>query len=433
MTWNGMIDRRPAVIVRAVDAADVVVAIAAAREHALPLSVRGGGHSVPGYGVNDGGLVIDLNAIRHVIVDPLNRRVTVGGGALWGDVDHATAPFGLVVPSGIISTTGVGGLTLGGGTGHLTRAFGLTCDSLVGADVVTADGQLVRANAVSHPELFWALRGGGGNFGVVTSFEFRLHPVGAVLAGPIFYDVAAAHDLLQLYRDFMHRAPTPLGAFFGFHLAPSLPLLPVAHHGAPVCMVVVCWPGAVDVGWEAIRPLLDHEAVIGCGVEALPFATFNCGSDALAPPGMHSYMRGKFVEELTDEMIDVHVQFGPKVPTETSGMHLYPIDGAAWNVAHDATAFSHRDMRYSTAVMSSWADPEGASTNVAWVREYSDALDALTPTGAYVNFMAEDEGPERLAATYRDNYERLAAIKLAYDPHNVFRMNQNIEPARPES
>jgi FAD/FMN-containing dehydrogenase len=429
--YNAMIDRRPAVLCRCADAADVIEAVRFARDNGLVLSVRGGGHGIPGYAMNDGGLVVDLSAMRHVLVDPAAERALVDGGATWADVDHATAAFGRAVPAGVISTTGVGGLTLGGGTGHLTRAFGLTCDSLVAADVVTADGQLVRASEGSHPELFWALRGGGGNFGVVINFEFRLHPVGTVLGGPIFYSAHEAADLLAFYRDFMREAPTELGAFFGFHMAPPLPFLAPEHHGRPVCLVAVCWPGDPEEGREVLRPLRDLPASIGDGVDEMSLPALNSGTDALAPPGLHNYLRGQFIEDLTDELIAVHTAeaHGLSVPTISSAVHLYPVDGAASTVASGDTAFSHRDARYSTVVAALWDDPRDTDANVRWVRNYWADLQGAAPRGGYVNFLADDDGAAGVRATYRDNYERLAAVKLAYDPNNVFRMNQNIEPA----
>ena len=333
-------------------------------------------------------------------------------GARWRDLDHR-----------------VGGLALGGGSGHLTRAFGLTCDSLIGADVVTADGQLVHASEHDHPELFWALRGGGGNFGVVISFEFRLHQVGTVLGGPIVYDARAAKELLGFYRDYMHEAPMDLGAFFGFHLAPPLPFVAEEHHGMPVCLIVVCWPGDVNEGREVIRPLLDLDSFVGSGVDAMPLATLNSASDALAPPGLHNYYRGHFIEDLTDDVIEVHARHGVTVPTVSSAVHLYPVDGAAAKVAPHDTAFSHREAHYSTAIAAIWEHPADSHRNVQWVREYWAALQAVAPGGGYVNFLADDQGTDDVRAAYRDNYERLAAVKLAYDPHNLFRMNQNIAPA----
>jgi FAD/FMN-containing dehydrogenase len=271
--------------------------------------------------------------MRHVVVDSATRRVIVGGGATWGDVDHATSPFGLAVPGGVVSTTGVGGLTLGGGSGHLTRPYGLTCDSLIAATVITADGRVVRATDESHPELFWALRGGGGNFGVVTSFEFALHPAGTVLMGAIVYDVAAAGEVMRRYDDHLERASEQLGALFGFGLGPALPFLPARHHGCPVALVVACWVGDESEGRDVLRPLQEHGAVLGSEVAPVPFAALNSMFDADAPPGMNNYWRGHFVTELTDELINVHVTYGPRVPTASSAVHLYPIDGAAARVA----------------------------------------------------------------------------------------------------
>ena len=427
--FNAMIDRHPAVICRCVDAADVIASIRFARSAGMVLSVRGGGHSAPGHAVNDGGLVVDLSAMRHVLVDPSERRAIVGGGATLGDVDHATAPFDLAVPSGVVSTTGIGGLTLGGGSGHLTRALGLTCDSLVSADVVTADGQLLRASESEHPELFWALRGGGGNFGVVVSFEFRLHTVGTVLGGALVYAATAAADLLRFYDDFMQQAPTELGAFFGFAIAPPLPFLDEKHHGTHVCLIVPCWPGDPDEGRDLLRPLLQHDALIGTGVETLPLATLNSATDALAPPGLHNYYRGHFSDGLDDDLIAVHAKRGVTVPNVFSVVHLYPIDGAAAKVAPGDTAFSHRDARYSTAIAAIWDDTGNAEEHQRWARDYWADLQAVAPGGGYVNFLADDDGAEGVRTTYRGNLERLAAVKLAYDPHNVFRMNQNIQPA----
>jgi FAD/FMN-containing dehydrogenase len=427
--YNRMIDRRPALIVRCVDDADVIDALVVAREAGLPLAVRGGGHSAPGYAVVDDGLVIDLSAMRHVLVDPVAGRAIVGGGATWGDVDHATSPFGLAVPGGVVSTTGVAGLTLGGGSGHLTRPYGLSCDSLISATVVTADGRLVRASEDSHPELFWALRGGGGNFGVVTSFEFALHPAGTVLSAVIVYDIAAAAEVMRCFDDHMRTAPDQLGAVLAFGLGPPVPFLPPQHHDRPVVLVIACWPGAEEEGRAALRPLLEHAAVRGADVAPVPFAALNSAFDADAPPGLYNYYRGHFVTDLTDEIIEVHTTYGPHVPNATSAVHLYAIDGVAGRVAADATAFSHRDARYSTGLAAIWADPADSDANIAWVREYWQALDAVAPNGGYVNFMSFDEGEAAVRATYGPNYERLAAIKTAYDANNLFRLNQNIKPA----
>jgi len=427
--YNGMIDRRPAVIVRCADTADVIAAVGLARDRGLPLSVRGGGHNVVGFGVNDDGLVIDLSLIRNVRVDAASQRVRVGGGATWGDVDHATHAYGLAVPAGIISTTGVGGLTLGGGTGHLTRAYGLTCDNLVSADVVTAAGDIVEASANADADLLWALRGGGGNFGVVTSFEFTACPVDNVLGGPIFYEAADARQLLARYRDFMHTAPEQLGAFFGFHLAPPLPFIPEDRVLDPMCVIVTCWAGDEAEGREVIRPLLEWGPPVAYHVDVMPFPALNSAFDPLLPPGLQHYWKGEFVKDLTDEIIDVHVEYGPKIPHVSSAVHIYPVDGAVWRVDPTDTAFNFRDVRYNTVLAAMYDDPTDTPANVAWVRDYWAALHEHSAGGAYVNFLGADDGPDRVASTYGKNFDRLRALKRTYDPTNLFRLNQNIDPA----
>jgi hypothetical protein len=428
--YNKMIDRRPAVVVRCVDEADVIAALNVARLQRLPLAVRGGGHSAPGYGVVEDGVVIDLAPMRHVVVDSANRRAIVGGGAKWADVDHATAPFGLALPGGVVSTTGVGGLALGGGSGHLTRSFGLTCDSLIGATVVTADGRVLHTSEASHPELFWALRGGGGNFGIVTSFEFALHPLGDVLSAIVIYDIGAAGDILRFFDDFMKRAPDELNAFIGFGLAPPIPSLDPSHHERPAGLVVACWTGEHNDGYEALRPLLEHPATLGSLVEPLPLAALNSMFDAGAPAGMHNYWRGHFVDELTDDIIRVHATFGPTVPNVSSTIHLYTIDGAAGRVPSDATAFCHRNARYSTVVGALWTDAGESDAYIGWVRDYWAALNDVAPNGGYVNFLSVDDGEAGVRATYGPNHERLTAVKLAYDSQNLFCHNQNIKPVR---
>ena len=424
---NGMIDRHPAAIARCADAADVIAAVDAAREQGLLVSVRGGSHNVNGFATNDGGLVIDLSAMRGVRVDPERRTARVEGGATWGDFDHAAHGFGLATTGGVVSTTGVAGLTLGGGIGHLARAHGLSCDNLLSADVVTADGRFLTASQTQHPDLFWALRGGGGNFGVVTSFEFRLHPVGTVIGGPVFYEIGAAREALSFYRDFMRNAPDELGAFFGFHLAPPLPFLPAERHGEPMCLIVACYAGDHDTGREVVRPLLDFGPPVGHHLGPIPYPALQGAFDALFPPGLQHYWKAEFVKELSDEVIDAHLTYGPRVPHVSSAVHLYPIDGAAGRVAPGDTAFSYRDARFATVIAAMYPDPGDTPANVAWVRDYHGALSAHSAGGAYVNFLME-EGQERVVASYRDNYQRLVEVKSAYDPANLFRMNQNIRP-----
>jgi FAD/FMN-containing dehydrogenase len=424
---SGMIDRHPAAIACCVDAADVIAAVDAARENGLLVSVRGGSHNVNGFGTNDDGLVIDLSRMHGVQVDPQRRTARVEGGATWGDLDHATHGFGLATTGGVVSTTGVGGLTLGGGIGHLTRAHGLSCDNLLSADVVTADGRFVTASRTEHPDLFWALRGGGGNFGVVTSFEFQLHPVGTVIGGPVFYEIGAAREALWFYRDFIGSAPDELGAFFGFHLAPPLPFLPADRHGQPMCVIVACYAGDHDTGRDVVQPLLDFGPPVGHHLGPIPYPALQSAFDPLYPPGLQHYWKAEFVKELTDQVIDVHMTYGPRVPHVSSAVHLYPIDGAAGRVAPGDTAFSYRDANFATVIAAMYPDPRDTPANVAWVREYHAALSAHSAGGAYVNFLME-EGQERIASTYRDNYPRLTEVKNAYDPGNLFRMNQNIKP-----
>jgi FAD/FMN-containing dehydrogenase len=425
--YNGMIDKRPALVARCADVADVLAAVGFARALGLPLAVRGGGHNAAGLGTCDGGLVVDLGRMRGVRVDPAGRTARVEGGATWGDVDHATHAFGLATPSGIISTTGVGGLTLGGGFGHLSRKHGLTCDNLLSADVVTADGRLVTASADQHPDLFWGVRGGGGNFGVVTSFEFRLHPVGTVLGGPIFYPIDRAEELLRFYREFIAGAPEELGAFFGFHLAPPAPFVPEALHNVPMALFVVCYNGPIDRGEEAIKPLREVVPPALDLVSALPYPALQGMFDALQPPGLHHYWKADFDAELTDEMIAVHLEHGPRVPSVPSLMHLYPLNGAIQRVDKDATAFSYRDVNFAHVILATNDDPAPMPDYIRWARDYWSALHPHSAGGAYVNFLM-DEGNERVRATYRDNYARLQAVKATYDPDNLFRVNQNITP-----
>ena len=425
--YNGMIDRRPAAVIRCADVADVMAAVGLAREQGLDLSVRGGAHSVPGFGTNDGGVVCDLSAMRGIRVDAEARTARAEGGCTWGDLDHATHAFGLATTGGIISTTGVAGLTLGGGIGHLARGHGLSCDNLISADVVTADGRLVTASEKSHPDLFWALRGGGGNFGVVTSLEFNLHPVAEIYGGPIFYPVDHAGDVLRFYREFIETAPEELGAFFAFQIAPPLPFIPEERHGETMCLVVTCWTGPIEEGERVIAPLLEIAPVAAQHVGPMPYPALNGAFDALLPAGLQHYWKADFVRELTDEAIAAHVEHGPRVPAVESTMHLYPINGASRRVADDATAFAYRDARFACVIAGMWPDPADNERNTAWVRDYWEAIHPHSEPGGYVNFMAGDD-QDRIRDNYRGNYNRLVEVKRRYDPENLFRMNQNIVP-----
>jgi len=426
--FNAMIDRRPAAIVRAAAASDVVAAVDYARETGLDLAVRGGGHSVPGFGTVDDGVVIDLSGMRTVVVDPAKRRARAAGGATWADFNTATAAHGLASTGGVVSTTGVGGLTLGGGIGYLARGLGLSCDNLVSAEVVTADGQVVTASESEHEDLFWALRGGSGNFGVATSLEFRLHPVDNIYGGPMFFDLADAEAVLRFYRDWIKTAPEAFGGFPAFQIAPPLPFIPEQRHGQTMLAFVACWAGPLDEGEAVLKPLHDVAQVVAEHVGPMPYAALNGAFDALYPPGaLQHYWKANYVRELTDDAIRAHLEWGPKVPVVNSTVHIYPINGACHRVPADATAFSHRDATFATVIAGMWPDPAQNEANIAWVRGYYDATAPYSESGGYVNFMSGDD-EDRVPANYGANYERLRDVKRKYDPGNLFHVNQNIKP-----
>ena len=425
--YNAMIDKRPGLIVRCIDVADVIAAVDYARTNNLLTAIRGGGHNGGGLGTCDDGLVIDLSAMKGVRVDQATRTVRVAGGALWSEVDHATHPFGLAVPSGFVSSTGVGGLTLGGGIGYLTRSCGLTIDNLLSADVVLADGSVVTADANNHADLFWALRGGGGNFGVVTSFEFQAHPVRTLYAGPTFWPLEQTTEVMAAYRDFILRAPESVNGFFAFLTIPPSPMFPEPLHLRKVCGVMWACTGPAAQAAEATRPmrsvgkpLLDHQA-------EMPLPAVNSLFDPLYPAGLQWYWRADFVKELSDEAIARHARHGAALPSMHSTMHLYAIDGATHRVGKSDTAFSYRDANWAEVIVGVDPDPANAGTITDWCKSYFDDLHPYSAGGAYVNFMM-DEGQERVQASFRDNYDRLAAIKGKYDPANLFRVNQNIRP-----
>lgn len=425
--YNAMHNRYPILIVQPMDSADVASAVRFAAEQNLLLSIKGGAHNVNGFASNDGGMVIDLSAMRNVFVDPAARTASVGGGALWGDVDHATHAFGLATPSGIISTTGVAGLALGGGFGHLTRRYGLSSDNLISAEVVTADGKIVTASGDENPDLFWAIRGGGGNFGVVTHFTFKLHPVSTVYGGPIFFPAEASGQVLRFFREFIATAPREINAFFGYHEAPPAPFVPEHLHGHKACVIVVCYTGPLEKAEAAIKPIREAAPVALDLCGPIPYPAMNSMFDALLPHGLHHYWKADFVRELSDAAIDVHTNLGPRVPNFFSLMHLYPLDGAVQDVPKDATAFSYRDVKFSHIVAGIDSNPSNMPDITAWVREYWAALHPLSAGGAYINFLM-DEGQERVRATYLDNYPKLVAAKERWDPRNLFRVNQNIRP-----
>jgi FAD/FMN-containing dehydrogenase len=423
-----MIDRRPGLIAKCVDTADVIAAVGLAREHGLLVSVRGGGHNAGGLGVAEGALCIDLAEMDGVHVDPGAGTVLVEGGATWGDVDHAAQAFGLTVPCGIISTTGVGGLTLGGGIGHLSRGAGLSIDRLLAAEVVLADGSCVTADADRHPDLFWAIRGGGGNFGVVTSFLFEGVPVETVVAGPTFWSLDRAAEAMRFYERFMAEAPDELNGFFAFLVVPPEEPFPEALHMQTVCGVIWCWTGSPVDADQVFAPVREFGPPILDGLQPMTIAQLNSAFDAMYEPGLQWYWKADFVDELTDEAIARHVEHGARLPTWRSTMHLYPVDGAVHRVAPDGTAFAFRRSRWAQVIVGVDDDPAKAGELRDWARGYHDALHPYGAGGAYVNFLMHDEGADRVRATYGPNHERLREVKRRYDPQNLFRVNQNIEP-----
>ncbi len=425
---NGMFDRHPRVIIQAEQVADVIATVNFARDAALDLSVRGGGHSAPGFGTNDDGVVLDLSLMRHVHVDPRARTARAGGGATWGDFNYATHAYGLATTGGIVSTTGVGGLTLGGGIGYLTRGYGLSIDNLISADVVTADGQARTASATENPDLFWALRGGGGNFGVVTSFEYQLHPVNDVYVGLFFYELEHTATLFRFFREFIKSAPEEYGAFPAFQIAPPLEFIPAERHGDTFCVAIVHWAGPLDEGENAMKPFRDLAPVVAEMVAPMPYPWLNSAFDPIFPKGIRSYWKGNFVTELTDAAIEAHVAHGSQVPEVSSTMHLYPINGACHRVGATDTAFAYRDATFATVIVCAWEDPAKDKERIQWVRDYYEATAPHSEAGGYVNFMADDD-QSRVEDNYGVNYTRLTEVKRTYDADNLFHLNQNIPPA----
>jgi FAD/FMN-containing dehydrogenase len=425
--YNAMIDRRPALIARCVDVADVIACVGFAGREGIDVAIRGGAHNGGGLGSVDDGLVVDLSLLRGVRVDPQARTVTVAGGTTLGEVDHATAPFGLAVPAGIISTTGVGGLTLGGGLGHLTRHYGLSIDNLLGADVVLADGRFVRASESEHEDLFWAIRGGGGNFGVVTSFTFQARPVSTVVAGPMLWPLDQAGEALTFYADFMASAPEALTGFFAFLTVPPGPPFPEELHLRKMCGVVWCWSGDPADADAALARLRRALPPAFDGVGEMPLPALQSAFDGLYPSGDQWYWRADFVKTIPPEAVEAHLAHARELPTWKSTMHLYPVDGAAARVPPDATAWGHRDARWAQVIVGVDPDPANAAALRDWTVRYHESLHPYSLGGAYPNFLM-DEGDERVRASYGANYDRLAGIKRRYDPENLFHVNQNIAP-----
>ena len=417
--WNGMIDRRPACIARCRTATDVQEAIRFARENSLPIAIRGGGHNAAGLAVVDGGVVIDLSGMRDVSVDAAKRTARAGGGATWADFDRATAEHGLATTGGAISSTGIAGLTLGGGLGWLMRSCGLTCDNLIGADVVTADGKFVHASATENADLFWGLRGGGGNFGVVTTFEYKLHPVSTVFGGMLVFPLARAREVLRLYREVTASAPDELTVFAGLMYSPD---------GVPIIALVICYNGPAADGEKAVAAFKAAGPIAG-EVGPMPYAALQQMLDAGFPNGLQVHWRSEFVTSIPDDLVEAAVSAFEKVPSQLSALMFEQFGGAVSRVPRDATAFDQRDSNYNFVIISRWTDPSQAKANVDWARATSEAAKPFTNGRVYVNYIGAGEAPDRVRAAFgADKYERLVSVKRKYDPMNVFRINQNIVP-----
>ena len=423
--YNGMIDKRPGMFVMCVDVADVIAAVNFGRENDLLIAVRGGGHNGGGLGLCDEGMVIDLSGLKFVRVNTSDNTVRVGGGNLWGEVDHATHAFGLAVPAGIISTTGVGGLTLGGGVGHLSRKFGLTIDNLLEADMVLADGSAVTVNNDQNEDLFWAIRGGGGNFGIVTSFKFQAHPLKTVIGGPTLWPIEKTEEILEWYHDFINNAPEDLNGFAATMIIPGPPF-PDSLHNKKFVAVVWCYTGSPDKFDELFKEVRSKEPIFE-HVGEMPYPAIQTLFDGLMPPGMQWYWRADFFKDLNAEARAVFLKFGSSTPTPLSQMHLYPISGAASKPGKDETPWAYRDAKYAGVIVGVDPDSEKAEMITDWCKEYWEALHPFSSGGAYSNFMM-DEGQDRVKASYKHNYDRLVQIKTKYDPNNLFKVNQNIKP-----
>jgi FAD/FMN-containing dehydrogenase len=425
--YNGMIDKYPSLIVKCRDVADVMAALAFAKSSKLAIAIRGGGHNAAGSGVCDNGLVIDLGLMKGMHIDVKDNTIRVEGGCLLGDIDHVTQAFGMAVPSGILSTTGITGLTLGGGLGHLSRAYGLSIDSLIEADIVLADGQLVTASEKTNSDLFWAIRGGGGNFGVIVSFLFRMHKAGIVYGGPMLWHLKDSETMLQYYRDFILKAPNDVYGYFAFLTVPPVPLFPQELHLKKMCGIVWCNLGekekakkSVDLFRNFKKPALDYTGEI-------PFSALQGMFDALYPKGLQWYWKADFVKELSDEAIKLNVKYAEKLPSPHSTVHLYPINGEVHRKKGEDTAFAFRDANWSQVIVGVDPDPAKREVLTSWAKAYWEALHPFSAGGAYINFMM-DEGTDRVKASYGENYERLVRIKSKYDPQNIFSVNQNIKP-----
>ena len=427
--WNGMIDRNPALIARCAGVADVLAAVRFARERELVVAVRGGGHNVAGTAVCDDGIVIDLSPMKAMRVDPVARTARAQPGLLWGEFDHETQPFGLATPGGIVTHTGVSGLTLGGGLGWLMRRYGLTCDNLLSADVVTADGELVRASAEENADLFWGLRGGGGNFGIVTSFEYRLHPVGpTVLAGVILHPAAKAREVLEFYRDYIASAPDELMTIVVLRMAPPAPFFPEEIHGQPVVIIAVCYAGPVKEGERVVAPLRRFGEPLADLIQPTPYVSHQAMLDAGVPHGLNYYWKSEYLPPLSDALITTLTEYAWRLATPASYSAIFHMGGAVGREDPEGSAFEDRRATHAMTIDAVWSEPAASGACIAWTRDFWEAVRPHSTGRVYVNFLGA-EGPDRVRMAYgAAKYERLRALKRKYDPTNFFRMNQNIVP-----
>jgi FAD/FMN-containing dehydrogenase len=425
------IDKRPALIARCTGVADVIRAVEFAEEHQLPVAVRGGGHNVAGHGTCDGGIVIDLSAMRGIGLDLVRRRATAQAGATWGDLDHETQAYGLATTGGMVSTTGLAGLTLGGGIGWLMRKHGLACDNLLAAEIVTAGGRVVRANADENSDLFWGIRGGGGNFGIATSFEFRLHPVGPmVIGGPIFFPADQDGEVLGFYREWVRGVPDELTTLLSLATAPAAPFLPKAIHGRRVAIVISCFAGEPQDAAALLRPLREFGSPIADLIGPMPYEALQTLVDSDWGSGAHNYFKSGYLQRLDDAAIETLVGWHARVESPLSEIHLQHLGGAVARVAEGETAFAHRNAPFLLNVLARWINPAGSETNIDWARNVYTSMTPFATGGVYVNFLGE-EGHDRVRAAYGKNtYDRLVQLKNTYDPSNLFRINQNIAPNR---
>lgn len=428
--WNAMFDKYPALIARCKNSNDVIEAVNFARNHNYLLSVRGSGHNVAGNAIGNGGLAIDFSLMKDIQVDPEKRTATAQPGVVFGEMDKATQPYGLAAPGGIVSQTGITGLTLGGGFGWLTRKYGFTCDNLISADIVTADGRLLTASATENPDLFWGIRGGGGNFGVATSLTYQLRPVGPeVLAGMMIYTLKDAGEALRFYRDFTASTPEELGTMALFQLAPAAPFIPKELHGKPVLAISVCFIGDAEQGEQVVEPLRAFGSPIFDGIKRTNFAAHNSSLDAGQPAGMYYYWKSEYVTEIADDAIETLVAFAANMTSPYARLNVFQLGGAIQRYDEQAMAVSHRNARYVIAMNTGWADPKDTEKQVQWTRDLWTAIRPFSLGGVYVNFLSADDGEERVRAAYgAAKYERLVQLKSKYDPHNLFQLNQNIKP-----